>query len=86
MMVPFLMMVFLTIMKWVVFRNTELKQFTLKHLFWGHSVIFPLFSKIISQKSQMERTSFYTVYYGAIVSFYYVLASCIFLISVYLFR
>ena len=78
------LMILFTIMKWIVFRNTELKEFTLKYLFWGHSEIFPLFSKIISQKRPEERTSYYIVYYGAIAAFYYVLASCIILILVHL--
>jgi len=77
-----LLMILFTIMKWILFRNTGLKEFTLKYLFWGHSEIFPLFSKIISQKNPEERTSYYTVYYGAIISFYYALASGIILIIV----
>jgi len=79
-----LLMILFTIMKWIVFRNTGLKEITLKYLFWGHSGIFPSFSKIIPQKNPEERPLYYTVYYGAIISFYYVLASGIILIFVHL--
>ena len=69
-------------MKWVVFRNSELKEFSLKYLLWGHGEIFPLFTKIISQKTDQKRSFYQGIYYGAVITFCYVLIACVLLMFI----
>ncbi len=76
----FLFMILFSVMKWVVFRNTGIKEFAQNYLFWSHKEIFPFFRRIISEKEGQERNFYTSIHYGMVISFSYFVIAFILLI------